>query len=329
MIGWRLYGALLLLAVCANQLGQAQTAPGGMTGADLTWLKSVSDAAQHHNFLGTIIYQRGEDVRASRVVHAFDANVLHERVLSLDGQPQEYIRDGENVYRAYPAVRRVVFDSQHVRSFPEFAEPISPDVFSHYQLIRQGIDRVAGIACQVIVLQSRDETRYGYRLCVEPRSSLMLKAQTFDEASRLVEQVAFAHIQIDIPFNPVQLKPSWDTSGWVVEHHETQTMQLERKGWTLTPPEGFHRTMQMVRKGNHGSVERNAFQAVYSDGLATVSVFIEPGVMGSLATAQTLRQGPMTAVSRQMDDTRITVIGEVPPVTAQRFASSVRRTSQP
>jgi sigma-E factor negative regulatory protein RseB len=78
-------------------------------------------------------------------------------------------------------------------------------------------------------------------------------------------------------------------------------------------------------------VERNlrsdstqaALQAVYTDGLATVSVFIEPGAaLADPEPAQ--RHGPSSAFMRRVGDARVTVVGEVPPTTARSIAESVR-----
>jgi sigma-E factor negative regulatory protein RseB len=318
----RLLGAVLSVVSSLALANGAGTDISG-AGSDLTWLKSVQEAAQHHNFAGTIVYQRGADIRTSKVIHVFDGKLMHERILSLDGQPHEYVRDGDEVHRYFPGARRVVIEPDHARSFPDFAEPINADVLGLYQVFHEGIDRVAGVPCQSVSLRPRDQMRYGYRLCVESRSGLMLKAQTFDQTGSLIEQVAFANLQIDGGIDARQLQPSWDTNGWAVERHDAQLMQLDRQGWQISPPPGFHKLMQVLRKGVHGATEQHSYQAVYSDGLATVSVFIEPGVTLPVGSVQFLRNGAVSAVSRQLDTARITVIGEVPPETAERFAGAV------
>ena len=252
-----------------------------------------------------------------------------ERVLTLDGQPREFIRRGEEVQCLYPEFHRVVVVRGGPRSFPAFAQPLPADVLSHYELRREGSERVANRSCDVAQLVPRDHLRYGYRLCVDPSSGLLFKAQTLNERGAVLEQIAFTDVHIGEGIDAGQLRPSWPTAGWTVDHSDSQATELRQQGWSVTPPSGFHRLAEVIRHlvGGGDPTPRSTLQAVYSDGLATVSVFIEPGapVLGDEGASQ--RHGPVTAVSRQVGDFRVTVVGEVPPATAQSFAESVVRSA--
>jgi len=292
---------------------------------DAAWLQGVQDAARRQSFSGTIIYQRGDEMHASRVVQLFDGTESRERVLTLDGQQREFIRNGEEVQCLYPQLRRVVIEHGGARSFPAFAQPLPADVLNHYELRRSGTERVASRACDVVELVPRDRLRYGYRLCVEPTSGLLFKAQTLNERGAILEQVAFTDVHVGEPIDPAQLRPSWSTAGWTVDRQQSQATELRQQGWSVTPPDGFHRLAEVMRRliGGGDPTPRSALQAVYSDGLATVSVFIEPGAPMLDEPVESQRRGPVTAVSRQVGDARVTVVGEVPPATAQSFAESV------
>ncbi len=246
--------------------------------ADAAWLQAVQDAARHQSFSGTIIYQRGEEVHASRVVQLFDGVESRERVLTLDGQQREFIRQGEEVQCLYPQLKRVVIEHGRARSFPSFAQSLADDVLSHYELRREGTERVASRKCDVAELVPRDHLRYGYRLCVEPTSGLLFKAQTLNEHGAVLEQIAFTDVRIGEPVDAALLRPSWSTVGWTVERQQSQATELRQQGWSVTPPSGFHRLAEVMRHliGAGDPAPRSALQAVYSDGLATVSVFIEP-----------------------------------------------------
>ncbi len=292
---------------------------------DAAWLQGVQDAARRQSFSGTIIYQRGDEMHASRVVQLFDGTESRERVLTLDGQQREFIRQGEEVQCLYPQLHRVVIDHGGARSFPAFAQPLPDDVLSYYELRRSGTERVANRPCDVVELVPRDHLRYGYRLCVEPTSGLLFKAQTLNEHGAVLEQIAFTDIHLGEPIDPAQLRPSWSTAGWTVDRQQSQATELRQQGWSVTPPGGFHRLAEVMRRliGVGDPAPRSALQAVYSDGLATVSVFIEPGAPMLDEPSESQRRGPVTAVSRQVGDARVTVVGEVPPATAQSFAASV------
>jgi sigma-E factor negative regulatory protein RseB len=320
----------------------------------------IQSAAQHMNYSGTVVYQHADDVHASHVVHSFDPVAgEQERILTLDGQPREFLRHGDEVQCFYPETRRLVVEHRAAAAFPALSEPVPGEISAHYDVRHVGAQRVAGNRCEVLELVPRDRLRYGYRLWVEPGSGLLLRAQTLGEQGIVMEQVSFTDLHIGVPVDPAQMRPSWATGGWQVEEQPQQATHLQRLGWSVTAPSGFHRLAEVIRhfvgvahggEGAHASspaaaaaaapagiaapgatsaaapadspAQRTTLHVVYSDGLATVSVFIEPGATGGKGD-ETQRRGSVTAFSHYTGDARVTVVGEVPPATAQSIAESV------
>jgi sigma-E factor negative regulatory protein RseB len=70
---------------------------------------------------------------------------------------------------------------------------------------------------------------------------------------------------------------------------------------------------------------------VYGDGLARFSVFMEPLRGASVEDVRT-QLGPTVAVSRRLKtadgDVMVTVVGEIPPGTAERVALSMRAAAE-
>ncbi|HYB51588.1 MAG TPA: MucB/RseB C-terminal domain-containing protein [Burkholderiaceae bacterium] len=328
--GWLCLAALLVLAL-PGIVRAADTAPPQDARSDANWLQAVQNAARHQSFSGTIVYQRGDEVHASRVVQHYDGVETRARVVTLDGQPREFIRNGDEVQCLYPHLHRIVVERGGVRAFPAFAEPLASDVLSHYALRRLGKERVAGSTCDVVELVPRDNLRYGYRLWVEPNSGLLFKAQTLNEHGAVLEQIAFTDVRVGEPVDPALLKPSWSTAGWTVDRQQAKAIELRQQGWSVTAPSGFHRLAEVVRhfSGQGDTAPRAALQAVFSDGLATVSVFIEPEARMQAEPEESQRRGPVTAFSRQVGEARVTVVGEVPPATAQSIAESVVYSAPP
>jgi len=290
------------------------------------WRRAVGAAAQRANYTGTIVYMRGDDVRSSHIVHFFDGAVPRERVLTLDGHPREFIRQGEEVHCLYPKSRRVVIERAGPRApFPALGQIDSSRVLEHYTLTVGDMERVAGIDCRMLHLAPRDSLRYGYKLCVAPTIGLLLKIQVLGGDEQVIEQIAFSDVRIGESINMAELRPSWSTAGWEVVRHPSHHIELSRQGWSITAPEGFYILTEVERNLGDNSTQE-ALQAVYSDGLATVSVFIGPGA--ALADPQPVQNhGPSSAFMRRVGDARVTVVGEVPPITAQSIADSVRFTA--
>ncbi|TLY85317.1 MAG: hypothetical protein E6K37_07745, partial [Gammaproteobacteria bacterium] len=66
---------------------------------------------------------------------------------------------------------------------------------------------------------------------------------------------------------------------------------------------------------------------VFTDGLASVSVFVEPqraAKAGESAVAETAEVGSSSAFSTVVDGHKITAVGEVPPDTVRFIASQVK-----
>ncbi len=323
-LNWRgLCLAILLLAFLSAT--QAQERAGGAANGDSIdarspeqWLQIVQQAARRLDYAGTMVYQQGADVRMSRVVHVFDGQVSHERLQPMDGRPREFIRRADEVKCLIPEARRVVVERKsRAESFPGFTAAGPAELLQHYSVRIIARERVGGLDCQVLEIQPNKSDRYGYRLWVDRASGLLIRSQTLNERGEALEQMAFADLRIG-GIDRDQLKPSWSTDGWKVDEVAHRPIDLREQGWRLVPPSGF-RPLYAVRRPMAGG---QALQAVYSDGLASLSVFIEPASASSSSEALPQR-GPISGYVRRMGDSVVTVVGEIPADTARTVAQAV------
>lgn len=332
-------GACLRLAatacvvVMAVPVASGQSAPSGAApvraGAaertELQWLQAIQSAAQRLNYVGTIVFQQGGAVRTSRIVHYFDGSVSHERMQMLDGKPREFIRRDREVQCLYPDLRRVLIERRPDPNFPSLGGGPPSEILERYALRLGDIERVAGSDCRVMLLEPRDALRYGYRLCADLVSALLLKAETLNARQEPLEQLAFADLRVGERVDRAQLRPSWSIDGWKVERSELQPADFAGSGWVVPTPPGFRKLREVARMmpaGADGRPARKAMQAVFSDGLATLSVFIEPD-SNAAPDEMTHAHGATSGFARRVSDARVTVIGEVPPETARAVALSV------
>ncbi len=327
--------ATVLLITTGTLLSSTAAAQTEQSRTDVQWIQALQRAAQKVNYEGTIVYQAGGEMRSSRATHLFDGTYSHERIQRLDGKPREYIRrrseTSDQVQCLIPDARRVVVNQRKVEeSFPGLSSASPQEILERYTLTLGHVERVAGIECQMLVLEPKDSARYGYRLWVDRASGLLLKAQTLNKRQEIIEQVAFSDVRIGQRIDRAKLRPSWSTEGWAVELSDHRSADLAQHGWTVPAPAGFRKTREVARRIG----DSDAMQAVFSDGLATISVFIEPQSLiaapgsppASLQSppANALQiHGPTSAYSRRMGDSLVTVVGEVPPSTVRTVAGSV------
>lgn len=183
------------------------------------WLHRIQLAAQRVNYSGTFVYQQANQVRTSRITHLLDGKNELEKLEILDGKPREYIRTNDEIVCYLPETRTLIIEKKIAQDiFPAIIATSPSDVAQFYSLRLGEIARVAGYESQELFLEPKDGYRYGYRLWAERASGLLLRAQTINEKNEIVEQIAFAQVEIG-NINRSRIRPSFlNTTGWHIEN---------------------------------------------------------------------------------------------------------------
>jgi sigma-E factor negative regulatory protein RseB len=303
--------------LCAG-LAQAQTPEA------LDWLRRIHDATHKLSYSGTFVYQNGNRSETSRITRYVDAGGDIEKVEVMDGVPREIVRTRGTV-RCYLPDSRVVKVEQQIdragaeRGFPALLPERINALARHYDIAMGDTQRVAGYDCRTVTLTPKDDLRYGYMLYADVKSGMLLKAETFDAKGELVEQFSFTQLAIG-NVSRDKVKTRHAAQSWRVENSEAAPASLA--GWGLSSElPGFRKVAELRRRvGGAGAVG----QVVYSDGLAAVSVFIEPlegrrdPVRTGLASV-----GAIHIYTREVAKHMVTVVGEAPAASVQRIANAV------
>jgi sigma-E factor negative regulatory protein RseB len=197
-------------------------------------------------------------------------------------------------------------------------------VADNYVVSVTGMDRVAGYDCRVVLLEPKDKLRYGHQFCAEAGSGLPLRSRTLSEKNQLLEAFAFTELRIGGSFSRDQVRSRYAARSkeWKVDHSALAITDVPADtGWSLTrQPTGFKKLTELKRSiaGRAGMVSH----IVYSDGLAAVSVFIEP--LPKARPARSLsHQGAVNIYIRPIADHMVTVLGEAPAATVMQIANSL------
>lgn len=312
---------LILGAVCAAFPVHAESG----NPVDSGWLQTLAFAAHKTEFSGTFVYQHGSHVETSRIAHLLDAKGEHERIESLDGPHREVYRDNGQVWCVFGDHQSVrVEKSANRRSFPDLLPEQLTSLRENYQIREAERARVAGFEAQAIIFKPRDGLRYTHKMWAHLDSGLLLKSIMFDERGVPVEQYAFTQLSVGDGLDRAWLA-SIATPPEVAQA-KFPPVALGNTGWRVDAmPAGFKKLTEIRRPLRDRKLP--VIQQVYSDGLAGVSVFIEPerrpDEVGGLTS-----HGAINIVSRSMDGFRVTVVGEVPARTVIQIADSVRYAGQ-
>ncbi|HQR53918.1 MAG TPA: MucB/RseB C-terminal domain-containing protein [Burkholderiales bacterium] len=288
------------------------------------WLQKVANAARNLNYTGTFVYQYGDQVETSRIWHYLDGTRELEKLEVLDGPAREVIRTDDEVQCFYPDTKTVRVNKRRSKPFPALL-PQQLASLTEYYTVRVGDrERVAGRDAQQLILEPKDGLRYGHKFWADSETGLLLKARMINERRETVEQFAFTQVTIGGDFDKEALKPKYDGQGpgWQRDASGMAENASADSGWIVgSYPAGFRKIMETKRKlpGRPAPVAH----IVYSDGLAAISVFIEP-LGGSARPVQGVsHQGAVNIYSRPVDDYMVTVLGEAPSATVVQVGRSV------
>jgi sigma-E factor negative regulatory protein RseB len=311
----RLIPAVFVLALVAS---------GARADDAMAWLTRAAQAARQLDYVGTIVYQIGPRVESSRITHLYDDGREFAKLVNLDGPAREVVRTQGEVRCYYPDAKLVRVEPGTFRNvFPSLSTEQQQSLSRFYQFRVLGADRVGGRPVQVVVFEPKDGLRYGHRFWSDGATGLLLKARVLNERGDAVEQFAFSDLTINAHIERAMVEPSWPDvpSDWQVLQGISGDVIPQETGWAVTRvPPGFSKIMEGFRK-LRGRRERVA-HLVFSDGLVSISVFVEPLVAAS-APAGLLQQGGLNVYSIRQDDHLITVMGETPGATVRQIAHSV------
>ncbi len=291
----------------------------------LSWLQRIHMATQKLSYTGTFVYRSGDQSETSRIVHIAGRHGPQEKLETLDGRPREIVRSGDEVKCYLPDSKTVKIDKQtDHKVFPALLPENLQDIGEHYDVRTGAIERVAGYECQAIVLQPKDKLRYGRKLWADTKTGMLLKSQTLNDKNEPIEQFAFTEIRIGGKIGYDQLKTKFLTQSraWHIENSGAVAASLAASGWTIKPELPGFRKMTEMKRTQGGSSEVG--HVIYSDGLAAVSVFIEPLPSKTAQPPPGLsRQGAINIYSRQIAGHLVTVVGEAPAASVKTLAESV------
>lgn len=313
--------AILVLAAPALALA----AENGTTESGMAWLRKMAAASSHLNYSGTFVYRHATQSETSRIVHYVNqAGGEFEKMETLDGPAREVIRTNDQVICYLPAAKTVLIEKRGKRGFPALVPEQLTGVTDNYTITVTGIDRVADHECQVILLVPKDKMRYGHRFCAEVDSGLPLHARTLSEKDEVLETFAFTELKIGGSFNRDRVRSRYasKSKNWRVDHSAFAIADTPAEtGWVLTQqPAGFRKLTELTRSfaGRPAKVSH----IVYSDGLAAVSVFIEP-LLKRRPVQSLSHQGAVHIYTRTVSDYMVTALGEAPAATVMQIANSL------
>jgi sigma-E factor negative regulatory protein RseB len=311
------------------------------------WLERMNNALTTRNYDGTFAHWQNGKVEMLRIIHRVKDGQTSERLVSLDGSGREFIRTGSELACYLPDKRTVLIEKRADRSpllgnFPKFDEAST----AFYDIKEVSRARIYRRDTRVISVTPKDEFRYGYKLWIDEGTAMPLRTQLCDARGRVIEQLVLAEdrtlrINTSIPDSAFQPEVSTEGFRWLRSDPASGQVVAGSRGpdrWNAERlPPGFRITLRSVQlmPGSSGPVAH----LLFSDGLASVSVFVEsqargrvppgavdknPGAPNAAAGAGMSQFGSTSAFSTVVEGHKVTAVGEVPPETVRSIANSLK-----
>lgn len=310
------------LAIAALLISQGAAAGSETSEQARQWLTRMASAAIAVSYEGTFVYLQGPHLETMHIVQ--NADIGRQRLSSLNGMHREVVVSSEYGVCLLPN-QRLAFNApgRHGLGAPMGSPEDLDRLEGLYAFALAGTDRVAGHPVQVVDLVPRDALRYGYRLWLEESTGVLLRSALLDEHQGVLEQLMFTNVRFgevpSIPGDAGALEGEGDA-----DKEPAGSRGQEGGDWVLDElPAGYSQVMQTRYLRNDGSETEHI---VVSDGLATVSVFVESiPEQGAPVLEGDSRLGAMSAFGRVVDGHQVLVVGEAPQGAVKLISAAVRR----
>lgn len=309
------------------------------------WLKLIGQASHRTSYDGVVMITSSGRTSTVQVSHRREGEHETDAMESLDGPVQQVFRRNGEVRVLWPDSKTGLL-RQHegagALGFPMQWSQADERILDVYEVVVLGRQRWAGQRAVVLQLQPRDDFRYGQRVWAEEKGGLVLRAETLAPKGQVLEWAAFTQVTLSPSTRPLSAPDPRALSGWRWLRSEVLPTSLEQEGWRVSSlPPGF-RLLGCVRRSGFPrepsaafapastatpsrQAEQGMVQAVFSDGVSQVSVFMQPFDARRHRRELLLLRGATQTLQRRQGAWWITVVGDVPAPAVQRFSAAFER----
>lgn len=288
----------------------------------LEYLTAMTEAHKKSNYELLYILQQDIGIESFRLRHTFVDNKEYAQLLNLDHNREEIILKNKTVSYLGYNFRPFSLNSPHI--LDNLPNVIYTDYHNlkGYVFLDAGRDRISDRTAKIIRILPYDDFRYAYTLWIDEETHLLLKSQLHNQENKILEE-----------FRVVQLYQSQELEmiGNVIESLVLPALTSTQKEEVKSPeewdakwlPTGFELVKDQTVSGAAYQFDSDYVDSrVYSDGLATLTIYIMSG-QGVNFNEYAWEQGKLTILNQTVNDKDIVIIGDVPLQSAMKILKSI------
>lgn len=302
----------------------------------VAWLEKMAIAMKTLNYEGTFVYVHGDQIESMEIIHSKNESGEQERLFSLNGAAREILRVNDKLTCILPDSRAVLVEKSRPKQYISPALLTITKKLGHfYEFMMFGEDRVTDKSAQVIAVYPKDPYRYGYRLWLDMETGILLKSDLVNAQGMALEQIMFTRMEVLDHIPASHLQPV--ISGKNFKRFESSKQRLplsaidesldRKSGWKVAHvPGGF--AMSMQKKHSLPTNRMPVEHMVFTDGLSSISVFIETPEEAKEVFEGVSHMGAVHAYGTMVAGHQVTVVGEVPEAAVVMIGDSVQYNPQ-
>ena len=285
-------------------------------------LEKSAHAARELNYEGQFRYINGKHARTVDTTHMNYGGNEAARNIVLDESHREVYSQGDDIVIIQPTDKNVIIKKRRGQNlFPAMLPTDLSGIKQQYKAVLVGTEFVADREAQIVELVPNDQYRYRYKIWADVKFGLILKMTLLNDENKTLEQIYFNKLsmlhsqQLDWFQPKIEMGKSYVTE---------QAKPIERviNDLIITQlPAGYREVdhIQRVVDRNNTVVD----QFIFSDGIGSVSVFIEPVTKGKRLKKGHMPMGSTNMCAEVIEGHQVIVVGEVPAATVQSIAKAV------
>jgi sigma-E factor negative regulatory protein RseB len=284
----------------------------------------MANAVHTRNFDASFVVVKGNSMEPYRWLHAKQGDTELEHLSLLNGAGLEMVRVNSQVTYFEPQSEPYSIKTDAIAGpIPEVLFKNIESLAPQYDFVLGGKGRIAGRAAQLVRIESNDEYKYNYWVWIDMESHLILKSAYVNHQGEALEQLQLTHISVTEQPAAMLLEMINRKFPTPLPSDVIDQGKVEAANWAIGwLPKGF----ELLKSDRHKLDLNNELTDYYllSDGFVEISVFVQRPLAGQRLTGA-LTSGATTVYVHKGGNFDVSVVGNIPSLTAKTIAESVTR----
>ncbi len=297
----------------------------GVAADESAWkmLEKSAYAARQLNYEGQFVYQNGNQTRIVQIKHMNNDGREFTRNVVLDDKPREVYSEGNNIVIIQPKKQKVMIEKRRGQNlFPAMLPTNMEGIKANYDARLVGTDYVAGRHAQIVDLMPNDAFRYSYKIWTDIEFGLLVKMVLLNTKKTALEKIYFNELSIMVNAQNLNwFQPKIDVTKRYEMQDETELKKVTDDWIVAQLPVGYRQINHVKRVSADKKTVVN--QMIFSDGIASVSIFIEPMAKGKRPKTGHMEMGSTNICANVIDGHQVVVVGEVPAKTVMQISKAI------